>query len=70
MSNGLSDGHSVEGCIQHGCLPEDGSYPHDVAVVEHIVGEQCQGRVTLVPYAGVDDATGQQGPRLYRDTTG
>lgn len=51
-------------------LPKDGSYPHDVAVVEHIVGEQGQGWVTLVPHAGVDDATGQQGPRLYRDTTG
>lgn len=46
------------------CSPKDGSYPHDVAVVEDIVRQQGEGGVTLVPYTRVDDPTGQEGARL------
>ncbi len=30
--------------------PEDGSYPHDVAVVEDVVREQGEGWVAFVPH--------------------
>lgn len=33
-----------------GPLPKNGSNPHGVAVVEDIVGQEGQGRVTLVPH--------------------
>lgn len=33
-----------------GPLPKNGSNPHGVAVVEDVVGQEGQGRVTLVPH--------------------
>lgn len=44
--------------------PKYGSYPHDVAVVEDVVRQQGQGRVTFIPHPGVDNPTGQESTRL------
>ena len=39
---------------------KDGAESHDVVVVEDIVTEQSQGRITLIPHSTVDNATCKQ----------
>ena len=45
--------------------PKDGSYPHDIAVVQDIVREQGKGWVTFVSHTRIYNATGQEGTGLH-----
>lgn len=45
-----------------GKLPKNGSDPHDVAVVQDVIGQQSQRRVTLVTNTGIHNTTRQQCP--------